>query len=129
MPSPAGERFVFIDFQGMRLGAAAYDLASLLYDPYVKIKPNFREQLVAEYVSCYPENAEAVELFSEGGVQRLIQALGAFGRLSSVGQGAFTRHILPALENLLDTADTCGLDAVGALTEELIARERARCGG
>ncbi len=124
-----GERFVFIDFQGMRLGAAAYDLASLLYDPYVKIKPNFREQLVAEYVSCYPENAEAAELFSEGGVQRLIQALGAFGRLSSVGQGAFTRHILPALENLLDAADTCGLDAVGALTEELIARERARCGG
>ena len=123
------DRFVFIDFQGMRRGAAAYDLASLLYDPYVKLTSDFRAQLVAEYVACYPENAEAAELFPEGGVQRLVQALGAFGRLASVGQGAFTRHILPALENLLDAADTCGLDAIGGLTEELIARERARCGG
>ena len=26
----------WIDFQGMRLGAAGYDIASLLYDPYVE---------------------------------------------------------------------------------------------
>jgi len=123
------KRFVLIDFQGMRLGAAAYDLASLLYDPYVKLTPTLRTQLVAEYAADNPDNSEAAKLFFEGGVQRLVQALGAFGRLASVGQGEFTRHILPALENLLDAADTCGLDAVGGLAEELIARERSRCGG
>lgn len=124
-----GSRFVFIDFQGMRLGAAAYDLASLLYDPYVKLTDNLRVRLVEDYAACRPEDLTASALFYEGGVQRLVQALGAFGRLASVGQGRFTRHILPALENLLDAADRCGLDAVGALAEDLIARERFRCGG
>ena len=62
-------------------------------------------------------------LLHAGAVQRLIQALGAFGRLASVGQAGFTRHILPALQNLLDAADTCGLEAVGELAEELIAKE------
>jgi hypothetical protein len=33
------------------------------------------------------------------------------------------RYILPALQNLLEAADVCGLDAVGGLAEELIARE------
>ena len=110
-----GKAFVFIDFQGLRMGAAAYDLASLLYDPYVKIAPDLRDRLVSAYGACHPENPEAVELFSEGAVQRLVQALGAFGRLASVGQTGFTRHILPALENLLEAADACGLEAVGGL--------------
>ena len=122
------KRFVFIDFQGMRLGAAAYDLASLLYDPYVKIPGDLRSRLLAEYGACCPEQPEAVELFYEGAVQRLIQALGAYGRLASVGQTDFTRYILPALENLLEAADSCDLEALGGLIEELIAREQSRCG-
>ena len=58
-----------------------------------------------------------------GAVQRLIQALGAYGRLASVGQTGFTRHIIRALRLLLEAADACGLEAVGALAEELIPRE------
>ena len=123
-----GNRFAFIDFQGMRMGSAAYDLASLLYDPYVKLTVSSRERLIAEYGRCHPEHPDAVGLFYEGAVQRLVQALGAFGRLSSVGQASFTCHILPALENLLEAADACGLEEVGGLTEELIAREQRRCG-
>ncbi len=123
-----GNRFVFIDFQGMRMGAAAYDLASLLYDPYVKLSPENRESLVDEYRACCPEHPAAAELLAEGAVQRLVQALGAFGRLASVGQTGFTSHILPALENLLDAADDCGLDALGGLAEDLIAREQSRHG-
>ncbi|HOE60928.1 MAG TPA: phosphotransferase [Kiritimatiellia bacterium] len=122
-----GKRFAFIDFQGMRRGAAAYDLASLLYDPYVILSVYVRNQMVAVYGKAYPEHPEAVELFHDGAVQRLIQALGAFGRLASVGQRQFTRHIPRALESLLEAADLCGLDAVGGLAEELIARERYRC--
>jgi hypothetical protein len=122
------KRFAFIDFQGLRLGAAAYDLASLLYDPYVKIQPDLRARLVAEYGLCHPEHPDAVELFYEGAVQRLSQALGAYGRLVSVGQKEFARHVLPALENLLEAADACGLEALGGLAEELISREQSRCG-
>jgi NDP-sugar pyrophosphorylase family protein/aminoglycoside/choline kinase family phosphotransferase len=124
-----GARFAFIDFQGMRYGAAAYDLASLLYDPYVKMGLPLRTCLIAHYGECYPEHREAVERFFDGAVQRLIQALGAYGRLAGLGLPVFTKHILPALENLLEAADECGLEALGGLAEELIARERSRRGG
>jgi NDP-sugar pyrophosphorylase family protein/aminoglycoside/choline kinase family phosphotransferase len=124
-----GSRFAFIDFQGMRQGAAAYDLASLLYDPYVKLTPLFRARLAAYYGSCHPELPEAVERFFDGAVQRLVQALGAYGRLTEAGHPGFVRHILPALENLLEAADACGLEALGGLAEELIVREQSRCGG
>jgi aminoglycoside/choline kinase family phosphotransferase len=35
-------RVTFIDFQGMRFGPAAYDLASLLLDPYIRIDTDLR---------------------------------------------------------------------------------------
>ena len=124
-----GARFAFIDFQGMRYGAAAYDLASLLYDPYVKIEPSLRTCLIAYYGECYPDHREAVERVFDGAVQRLVQALGAYGRLAGLGLLEFTKHISPALENLLEAADECGLEALGGLAEELIARERSRRDG
>lgn len=115
-----------IDFQGMRLGSGAYDLASLLFDPYVNLDREMREKLAGYYTACYAEHPDAERLLHEGAIQRLIQALGAYGRLAGVGQHGFTRYILPALENLLDAADTCGYEALGALAEELIARENSR---
>jgi NDP-sugar pyrophosphorylase family protein/aminoglycoside/choline kinase family phosphotransferase len=117
---------VFIDFQGMRLGAGAYDLASLLYDPYVKLDKALRTQTALCYLKAFPENSEAVEFVREGAVQRLVQALGAYGRLARVGQSQFSQYVLPALENLLEVADACELDALGGLVEELIAREKCR---
>lgn len=115
-------KLFFIDFQGMRLGPAAYDLASLTYDPYVKIEPKHREALAKLYAqkSGRPE-IEKVLPFAA--VQRLVQCLGAYGRLKSVGQPQFEKHVLPALENLLAAADAAGLDAIGALAEDLIAHE------
>ncbi|MBR4894046.1 MAG: hypothetical protein IKZ36_02475, partial [Kiritimatiellae bacterium] len=56
-------------------------------------------------------------------VQRLVQALGAYGRLASVGQRQFLKYIVPALRNLLAAADEAGLEAVGALAEDLISEE------
>lgn len=117
---------VFIDFQGMRLGAGAYDLASLLYDPYVKMDTALRKKSAACYLKAFPENRDAVAGLREGAVQRLVQALGAYGRLVGAGQAHFSHYLLPALENLLEVADACGLDALGGLVEELIAREKVR---
>ena len=117
----------FIDFQGMRLGPAAYDLASLLYDPYARLADKSREALAALYgkVSGRPE---IVDVLPFAAVQRLVQCLGAYGRLASVGQPQFGKYVLPALENLLAAADQAGLDAVGALAEDLIAEETKRRG-
>lgn len=111
--------FAFIDFQGMRLGAAAYDLASLLYDPYAPLDEKARAALAR----LYP-----VENLAFGAVQRLVQALGAFGRLASVGQPQFGRHVPRALSNLLAAADEADLDALGGFAEDLIAREEIRLG-
>ena len=58
-----------------------------------------------------------------------MQALGAYGRLASVGQVGFGKYVMPALENLLAAADEAGLDATGALAEELVARESRKNGG
>ena len=112
----------FIDFQGMRLGPAAYDLASLLYDPYVTFTEGERRALAALYAKkCGRPEIEKVLPFAA--VQRLVQCLGAYGRLASVCQPQFGKYVLPALQNLLAAADEAGLDAVGALAEDLIAAE------
>ena len=118
-----GSDLAFIDFQGMRLGPAAYDLASLVYDPYVKFSEGERRALIALYAKkCGRE--EIVKILPYAAVQRLSQCLGAYGRLASVGQPQFSKHVLPALENLLDAADKAGLDALGALAEDLIAKSQ-----
>lgn len=118
-----GERLSFIDFQGMRLGPAIYDLASLLYDPYAKISDKERNLLAAYYAKLRKRD-DIVEKLPYAAVQRLAQALGAYGRLASVGQKEFTKYIMPALENLLAAADDANLDALGAFAEDLIAREK-----
>lgn len=123
----SGGAFSFIDFQGMRMGAAAYDLASLLYDPYVDLREGERRALAALYArkAGRPEIADVLPFAA---VERLVQALGAFGRLASVGKPEFGKFVLPALQNLLAAADDAGLDALGALAEDLIACE-GRGGG
>ncbi len=128
-------KFSFIDFQGMRLGPAAYDLASLLYDPYVTLTDGERRALAGLY-GKKANRPDILEVLPFAAVQRLVQALGAFGRLASVGQPQFGKFVLPALENLLTVADEANLDALGALIEDLIAVEQASskksscsCGG
>jgi len=113
-------RLGFIDFQGMRLGPAAYDLASLVYDPYVDFSEKDRAALIALYAKT-ANRPEMVTITPFAAVQRLCQCLGAYGRLASVGQPQFKKHVVPALRNLLAAADEAGLDAVGALAEELLA--------
>ena len=118
-----GNDLTFIDFQGMRLGPAAYDLASLVYDPYVTFTEGERRALVALYAKT-AGRPELEKVLPFAAVQRLSQCLGAYGRLASVGQPQFQKHVVPALQNLLDAADKAGLDAVGALAEDLIAKSQ-----
>ena len=98
----AGGHPAFIDFQGMRKGPAVYDLASLLYDPYVSLSEPLRCSLLAHYadcIGCPPDSLEPA--FRYGAVQRLIQALGAYGRLgASPETRRFLQYIAPALDGL-----------------------------
>ena len=95
-----GRELVVIDFQGMRLGPAAYDLASLLWDPYVSLSEGQRRRLLADYVSG-SSTPVPEEILDAAILQRLTQALGAFVRLShNPGQESFRRHIPVAVQTL-----------------------------
>ena len=98
-----GGEVTLIDFQGMRAGLAGYDVASLLYDPYVTMTEGEREELSALYASLAERkdaNAWHAEL-QACARQRLMQALGAYGFLGLVkGKTSFLRHIPVASERL-----------------------------
>jgi len=115
-----------IDFQGMRPGLAEYDLASLLFDPYVDLPEDERAELMAYYCE---------RLFKNGGraqddfeitlklcaMQRLMQALGAYGFLGLVKHHkTFLQYIPVAMESLRTTvAGLNGLEPIESLLAEL----------
>lgn len=90
----------FIDFQGMRFGPAAYDLASFLCDPYVSLPIDIQLCLLDYYnrhIST-PRRQVAASTFWLAGIQRLAQALGAYGLLSANTETKwFAQYIPPAL--------------------------------
>ena len=93
----------FIDFQGMRKGPAAYDLASLLCDPYVAMPTLIREQLLCHYADQAAWQPRQREAFWWAAVERLAQALGAYARLGAMPDTAwFANYIPPALERMLE---------------------------
>ncbi len=95
------EQAVLIDYQGMRRGPAAYDLASLLCDPYVALPSDLRRELLDRYCASVPWGEETRTLFPHAAAQRLVQALGAYARLAALeGTGRFADCIPPAAQIL-----------------------------
>jgi len=97
-----GKGIAFIDFQGMRMGHPLYDIASLLADPYVSLPYDMQSSLLSYYCRLSGQDIDRVTLpYSIAVVERLVQALGAFGRLSAMAQTRhFSRHIPVALSGL-----------------------------
>ncbi len=115
-----------IDFQGLRPGLAQYDLASLLLDPYVELSAAERDELLAHYLSGLlgagrHDEAHFMEIYDLCAMQRLMQALGAYGKLGHVdGRAVFLRHIPTALARLAEVlARIPGLEKLHALVEGL----------
>lgn len=98
-----GDRVRLVDFQGLRLGPLTYDLASLVWDPYVALAPSLRTSLVACFAAgCGAVPPEQVwDLTVAAGLQRVMQALGAFGYLGRVkGKTDFLAHIPAGVAHL-----------------------------
>jgi len=97
-----------IDYQGARLAPPAYDVASILWDPYAPMKPGIMERVLEYYIAGVAENARGwfdADDFNESllycRLQRHMQALGAYGFLSVVkGKSYFLRHVPEALRLL-----------------------------
>jgi len=96
----------FIDFQGMRPGLPQYDLSSLLYDPYVGLPASERAVLLDYYLSeveelGHPARADFAAVYHLCAMQRLMQALGAYGFLGHVKERPhFLEHIPAAMKSL-----------------------------
>lgn len=89
-----------IDFQGMRPGLAQYDIASLLYDPYVDLSNQEREELLQHYC-CGAITADFRDTLRLCAMQRLMQALGAYGFLGLVKEHKhFLQYIPKAISSL-----------------------------
>ncbi len=115
-----------IDFQGMRPGLPQYDIASLLYDPYVTLREEERLVLLGHY----KRNARLAGMeiapdfdatFYHCALQRLMQALGAYGFLGlQKGRADFLAHIPAARRSLREVAARIdGLDEFVTLLDTL----------
>jgi len=92
-----------IDFQGMRRGRQEYDLASLVFDPYLDHTAEEREALLDLWEDISDERPET-NLFRECAAQRLMQALGAYGNiLKSRGDEWYRPHAATAARLLSET--------------------------
>jgi len=82
-----------IDFQGLRRGRQEYDLASLIYDPYL----NHSEDEVAKLLELWEEVSEEepiAPILADCATQRLMQAIGAFANIvHHQGDDWYAEHI------------------------------------
>jgi NDP-sugar pyrophosphorylase family protein len=101
-----------LDYQGARIGAPAYDVISLLWDPYYRLEDDMRERLLDYYIDKMKmSNPPSLPLLKggKGGffnttnfkeillpcrLQRHMQALGAYGFLSKAkGKKYFLKYV------------------------------------
>lgn len=116
--TPSGP--ALIDFQGARPGPPAYDAAALILDPYAALTPSVRYNLFETYLGLL--GARGVDT---GPVRkswpliasfRLMQALGAFGKLGKrLGKPGFLENSGAALETLAELAGQPSFGARPAL--------------
>lgn len=118
-----------IDFQGARLGPLAYDLASLLIDPYADLPEHCRRKIMHHYLETVKayiplDPQRFVEGYFYLALQRNLQILGAFSYLSSQkGKIFFRQFIRPAaanLQQLLNEEQGRPFSALAGLTESII---------
>lgn len=95
-----------LDWQGGRLGPRAYDLASLLIDPYTALTVRERGQILRYYLDLLQDSdPKGIEPFQKSfpylAIQRNLQILGAFSYLTRVKKKAnFEPYLSPALKSL-----------------------------
>jgi len=124
-------RVRFIDFQGGRFGPLAYDLASLLLDPYMGLSEEMREELKNFYLVTLQETIDYDATCFEReyfvlALQRNLQILGAFAFLSQKKKkrffARFLRPALASLNSLLAKPEAADYVALKSLGQRCAAR-------
>jgi aminoglycoside/choline kinase family phosphotransferase len=89
-----------IDFQGMRRGRQEYDLASLVYDPYMNLSPEERQKLLDLWEDVSEEEPIA-PILQKCATQRLMQAMGAYAKISRQPHQEWFRQHIPTAALIL----------------------------
>ncbi|MBW2283687.1 MAG: phosphotransferase [Deltaproteobacteria bacterium] len=130
----SGDRPAVIDWQAARIGPLGYDLASLLIDPYVGLKPHHADRIYGLYLERLEKFDPArVEPFHRHypylAIQRNLQMLGAFAHLTkAMGKSYFKRYIPPAVKSLhalLHRMNDPSLNALQDLAKRLTEHVKA----
>jgi NDP-sugar pyrophosphorylase family protein len=116
----------FIDFQGAHWGPPFFDLVSLLRDPYIQYKCD-TDKLAGDYLDKLSKHygigkeycLRAVNLC---GMQRHMQALGAYGFITHIRGKDFLHHCRPAF-NLLKAEVETVADEFPVLNKLLLEAE------
>ena len=115
-----------IDYQGARIGPPAYDLASILWDPYSPIDHGLRDEALDYYIGLMGKGDQAGQPAADQSadarfaandfkktilpcrLQRHMQALGAYAFLSRAkGKRYFLKHIPEGLRLLKEDIAEC----------------------
>jgi aminoglycoside/choline kinase family phosphotransferase len=104
-------KIYIIDFQGTRIGPPWYDLASLLYDPYLKDWDLDIDKFLDYYIqlSGYDETS-VISQVNYFAVVRLMQALAAYVKLSYMGKDWFKNYIKFAESKLIKILNSYKLE-------------------
>ncbi|SPD76442.1 Phosphotransferase enzyme family protein [uncultured Desulfobacterium sp.] len=119
----SNDKIGIVDWQGARLGPLAYDLASLLIDPYTGLSAQQKDHLLNFYLLLIKNyNASWVEptkkSFAYLAIQRNLQILGAFSFLTKVRKKPhFEIHIPAALKTLKELLNMVANPALRPLTD------------
>ena len=102
----------FIDFQAAHQGPAFFDLVSFLADPYTDLPIELIEKYKAEYLTRLGEKysmtlEQCERAYTLCGLQRHMQALGAYGFLAKVrGKESFIDNIPSAMHHLIKEVES-----------------------
>ncbi len=89
-----------IDFQGMRRGRQEYDLASIIYDPYMNHSDEEQQKLLKLWEDVTDEEPIA-SILQKCATQRLMQAMGAYAKIGNQPhQEWYLQHIPTASKTL-----------------------------
>ena len=103
-----GDRVRPIDFQDARLGPRAYDLVSLLEDPYAGLGEAQRQTLLIRYRSA-SDTPVGDEAYALAACQRLLKAAGTYANQATTFRNdAYLPYLAPALVGAQRAAEGLG---------------------
>lgn len=118
-----------IDFQDARLGLFQYDLCSLLYDAYAPLEKTLRASLIdfafEQAKDIHKQSRSEFNRYLRlSAFQRLVKAMGTFGRQAALGRIDFEAYLEPAWQMLSEvTADDTELRGITFRLESLIEHQ------